>query len=79
MLAEKKGIMGKKTLTAEEAAEILKTTRAGVYAMVQRRQIPYIRLGKRKILFFEEELIAFLEKRSVEPIKEISPTGKRYF
>ena len=67
--------MSKPPLTATQAADFLKTTRSGLYAMVQRRQVPYIRVGKRKILFFKEDLIEFLEKRVVPAIKTVSPNG----
>ncbi len=35
--------------TVGDAAEFLKTTSAAVYKMVERRQIPHIRLGDRKL------------------------------
>ena len=69
--------MNETTMNAEEVAEFLKTTRAGVYAMVQRRQIPFHRVGKRRILFFKEELIVFLENRVVNPSREVSPDGRK--
>jgi helix-turn-helix protein len=42
------------------AAEILGTTDAGVYMRVQRHQIPYRKCGK-KLVFFEEELLEYLD------------------
>ena len=67
--------MSKTPLNATEASEFLRTTKSGLYAMVQRRQIPFIRVGKRRILFFKEDLIEFLEKRVVPAIKTVSPNG----
>jgi excisionase family DNA binding protein len=34
-----------------EAAEYLNTTPAAIYKMVERRQIPHVRLGDRKLRF----------------------------
>lgn len=60
-----------KLLTANDVAVWLKTTRKAVYAMVERAQLPVVRVGTR-VLFREDEMVAWLEKRRAE-----SPGGRR--
>jgi excisionase family DNA binding protein len=51
-------------LTSGEVADLLRTTRKAVYAMVERRQIPgVIRLGRR-VLFQQKALIDWLGQKS---------------
>ena len=64
-----RNITDKTVLSSEEAANFLKTTKAGLYALVQRGDIPFIRAGKRKLLFFKEDLLLMLESR----------TNKKYY
>jgi excisionase family DNA binding protein len=47
-------------LSIEEAATLLKRSRKAIEHMVERRQLPFRRLGRR-ILFVREELEAFIE------------------
>lgn len=57
-------------LTADEAADLLRTTRVAVYAMVARRQIPGVtRLGRR-VLFQRQTLLDWLDQNSVPSPKE---------
>ncbi len=51
-------------LTSDEVAELLRTTRKAVYAMVERRQIPgVIRIGRR-LLFQRQALVDGLGQKS---------------
>jgi excisionase family DNA binding protein len=51
-------------LTSGEVADLLRTTRKAVYAMVERRQIPgVVRLGRR-VLFQERALVDWLRQKS---------------
>jgi excisionase family DNA binding protein len=51
-------------LTSGEVADLLRTTRKAVYAMVERRQIPgVIRLGRR-VLFQQQALVDWLRQKS---------------
>jgi len=51
-------------MTVAEVAVWLKTTDKAIYAMVSRRQIPVVRLGKR-VLFDRDELVDWIaEKRA---------------
>ena len=55
-------------LTVHDAADLLRTTRRAVYAMVDRRQLPgVIRLGRR-VLFRADVLLDWLDqKRAPSP------------
>jgi excisionase family DNA binding protein len=51
-------------LNSTEVADLLRTTRKAVYAMVERRQIPgVIRLGRR-VLFQQQSLVDWLRQKS---------------
>ena len=51
-------------LTPREVAELLRTSRKGVYAMVERRQLPGVtRLGRR-VLFRADVLLHWLRQKS---------------
>jgi hypothetical protein len=52
----------KKKCNVEKAAEILGKSEAAVYMDVQRRLLPFRKLGKH-VYFFEEELFEFLDKQ----------------
>ena len=57
-------------LTAEEVAELLRTTRIAVYAMVARDQIPGVtRLGRR-VLFRADDLLDWLDQNRATSPKE---------
>jgi excisionase family DNA binding protein len=52
--------MREKLLSVDEAAEMLGRTTHAVYRLVERRQIPFRKSGRR-VLFLESELRAFIE------------------
>lgn len=57
-------------LTADEAADLLRTTRVAVYAMVARSQIPGVtRLGRR-VLFRRQVLLDWLDQNSAPSPQE---------
>jgi excisionase family DNA binding protein len=57
-------------LTIEDAAELLRTSRRAVYAMIERRQLPgVVRLGRR-VLLRSEELLHWLNQKSAPSLKE---------
>ena len=57
-------------LTSGEVADLLRTTKKAVYAMVERRQLPgVVRLGRR-VLFREQALVKWLRQKS-------SPSSER--
>ena len=66
-LIKAKRINSQVILTVSEAADFLRTTKSAIYAMVQRRQIPFHRLSGRRIKFFKEELVEILKQNSYYP------------
>lgn len=61
-------------LRAEEVAELLRTSRAAVYTMAERGQLPGVyRLGRR-LLFSRDQLLTWLETRRV-PFRDPAEPG----
>ncbi len=57
-------------LNADEAAELLRTTRTGIYAMAARDQLPGVtRLGRR-LLIRSDALLTWLDQKSAPWTKE---------
>lgn len=57
-------------LTVADTADLLRTTRTAVYAMVARNQIPGVtRLGRR-VLFRRQDLLDWLDQSRVPSPKE---------
>jgi len=55
-------------LTVDEAADLLRTTRRGIYAMIERRQIPGVMRIRRRVLLRAEDLLHWLDqKRAPSP------------
>ena len=55
-------------LTVDEAAELLRTTRRAIYAMIERQQLPGVIRVRRRVLFRAEVLLDWLDqKRAPSP------------
>ncbi len=55
-------------LTVEEAADLLRTTRRAVYAMIERRQLPGVIRIRRRVLLRADDLLHWLDqKRAPSP------------
>jgi excisionase family DNA binding protein len=55
-------------LTVDEAAELLRTTRRAIYAMVERRQLPGVIRIRRRVLLRADDLLHWLDqKRASSP------------
>ncbi len=55
-------------LTADEAAELLRTSRRAIYAMVARRQLPGVVRIRRRVLVRADDLLHWLDqKRASSP------------
>jgi excisionase family DNA binding protein len=52
-------------LTADEVAVLLRKSRKAVYTMVERGQIPHVRINPRSVRFERDELLAWIGKRRV--------------
>jgi len=51
-------------LTVQEAAELLRTTKSGIYAMVERGQLPGVTRIGRRVLIRSAELLRWLDQKS---------------
>ena len=56
--------------TVDEAAELLRTTRRAVYAMVERKQLPGIIRIRRRVLFRTDDLLHWLDQKRAPSSKE---------
>ncbi len=50
-------------LTADEAADLLRTTRRAIYAMVERAQLPGVIRVRRRVLLRSADLLHWLEQK----------------
>lgn len=57
--------MDDKILTIPQVSQYLQVSKAKIYAMVQRGEIPYIRLNK-NVRISEKDLIRWLQKQTVK-------------
>jgi excisionase family DNA binding protein len=57
-------------LTPEEVAALLRTSRKGVYAMVERKQLPGVRRIGRRVLVDRRELLHWLDHTCASSPKE---------
>jgi excisionase family DNA binding protein len=56
-------------LTVDDAAELLRTTKRAIYAMIERRQLPgIIRIGRR-VLFRGDVLLHWLNQKSASSLR----------
>ena len=51
-------------LTVDEAAELLRTTKRAIYAMIERRQLPGIVRVGRRVLVRTDDLLHWLNQKS---------------
>ena len=55
-------------LTIDEAADLLRTTRRAIYAMIERRQLPGVIRVRRRVLLRADDLLDWLDqKRAPSP------------
>jgi excisionase family DNA binding protein len=55
-------------LTVDEAADLLRTTRRAIYAMIARRQLPGVIRVRRRVLLRADDLLDWLnQKRAPSP------------
>lgn len=56
-----------KLLGIEELSEMLGITKATIYSWTSKNKIPYVKLSKKLLKFREEEIIAWIAQRSINP------------
>jgi excisionase family DNA binding protein len=55
-------------LTVDDAADLLRTTRKAIYAMIERRQLPGVIRIRRRVLLRADDLLDWLDqKRAPSP------------
>ena len=57
-------------LTADETATLLRTTRKGVYVMIERAQLPGVTRIGRRVLIHSGDLLDWLRQKSAPSLKE---------
>ncbi len=57
-------------LTVDEAAELLRTTRRAIYAMIERRQLPGVIRIRRRVLFRADDLLHWLDQKRAPSSEE---------
>jgi len=57
-------------LTVGEAADLLRTTRRAIYAMVERRQLPGVIRIRRRVLVRADDLLHWLDQKRASSPKE---------
>ena len=57
-------------LTVDEAADLLRTTRRAIYAMVERRQLPGVIRIRRRVLLRADDLLHWLDQKRASSPKE---------
>ena len=57
-------------LTVDEAAELLRTTRRAIYAMIERRQLPGVIRVRRRVLLRADDLLDWLDQKCAPSPKE---------
>ena len=57
-------------LTVDEAADLLRTTRRAIYAMIERRQLPGVIRIRRRVLLRADDLLHWLDQKRAPSPKE---------
>lgn len=57
-------------LTVDEAADLLRTTRRAIYAMIERRQLPGVIRIRRRVLVRAADLLNWLDQKRAPSPKE---------
>lgn len=57
-------------LTVDDAANLLRTTRRAIYAMLERRQLPGVIRIRRRVLIRSADLLDWLDQKRAPSLKE---------
>jgi len=56
--------------TVDEAADLLRTTRRAIYAMIERRQLPGVIRIRRRVLLRADDLLHWLDQKRAPSLEE---------
>ena len=57
-------------LSVDEAADLLRTTRRAIYAMIERRQLPGVIRIRRRVLLRADDLLHWLDQKRAPSLQE---------
>jgi excisionase family DNA binding protein len=57
-------------LTAQETADLLRTSRKAIYVMIERRQLPGVKRIGRRILIHTESLVHWIDQQDAPSLQE---------
>jgi excisionase family DNA binding protein len=57
-------------LTVDDAADLLRTTRRAIYAMIERRQLPGVIRIRRRVLLRADDLLDWLDQKRAPSSEE---------
>jgi excisionase family DNA binding protein len=57
-------------LTVDEAADVLRTTRRAIYALIERRQLPGVIRIRRRVLLRADDLLHWLDQKRAPSSEE---------
>jgi excisionase family DNA binding protein len=57
-------------LTVDEGADLLRTTRRAIYAMIERRQLPGVIRVRRRVLLRADDLLHWLDQKRAPSSEE---------
>jgi excisionase family DNA binding protein len=57
-------------LTVDDAADLLRTTRKAIYAMIERRQLPGVIRIRRRVLLRADDLLDWLDRKRAPSSEE---------
>lgn len=62
-------------LTYAQAAKYLNVRLGTLYALVSRKQIPHVRIGRRLVRFSRSSLMSLIAERSIAATTDAKPAG----
>jgi len=74
----KASFMDEEFLSAEQAASFLKLKLGTIYSKVEKGELPFYRIGKRKLLFSQKELEQHVLKRKVRSREELNEEVEQF-
>jgi excisionase family DNA binding protein len=76
---DKEPVKSTKYLSVKESAKFLNKSEPTIRRIIAAREIPFIRNGKKIILFKVSDLIDYLESKRVKSISELKSDAAEYF